>query len=167
MFLGEVTMPSFDIVSKVDSHEVNNAVDQANREVTTRFDFKDSKAHFDLVDDKIKLVAQTDFQLKQMAEILNAKLAKRQVNIQSFEYKDPEIAHREARQEVLIQQGISAELGRAIVKHIKEKKLKVQTTMQGDQVRVTGKKRDNLQEVIASLRKEEFDLPLQYENFRD
>lgn len=160
-------MPSFDIVSKVDSHEVHNAVDQANREVTTRFDFKDSKAHFDLADDKINLVAQTDFQLKQMAEILNGKLAKRQINIQSFEYKDPEIAHREARQTVLIQQGISAELGRAIVKHIKEKKLKVQTAIQGDQVRVTGKKRDDLQEVIASLRQAEFDLPLQYENFRD
>lgn len=160
-------MPSFDIVSKVDQHEITNAVDQANREVTTRFDFKDSNAQFDLKDDKILFTAETDFQLKQMKEVLVNKLAKRQVDVQALEYKEPEISHRQARQEVIIRQGITQEIAKTIVKFIKDKKLKVQAAIQGEQVRVTGKKRDDLQEVIAALRKEDFKLPLQFENFRD
>lgn len=160
-------MPSFDIVSKVDHHEITNAVDQANREVTTRFDFKNSNTSFELSDDKILFSTETDFQLKQMKEVLLSKLAKRQIDIQSLEYKEPEITHRQARQEVLIRQGIPQDIAKAIIKFIKDKKLKVQTGIQGEQVRVTGKKRDDLQEVIAALRQEEFKLPLQFENFRD
>lgn len=160
-------MPSFDIVSKADMHELTNAVDQANREVTTRFDFKDSHSSFELSEDKITLHTETDFQLKQMKEILNGKLAKRQIDIQFLDYKDPEIAHKKARQEVQVQQGIQPDTAKIVVKFIKDKKLKVQTAIQGDQVRVTGKKRDELQEVIAALRKEDFKLPLQFENFRD
>lgn len=160
-------MPSFDIVSKVNPHEINNAVDQANREVGTRFDFKDSDARFELADEKITLIAQTDFQLKQMSEILVNKLAKRQVDIQSLDYKEPQMSNREARQQIDIRQGISAEIAKDIVKRIKDKKMKVQASIQGDQVRVTGKKRDDLQEVIAMLRQEKFGLPLQFENFRD
>lgn len=160
-------MPSFDIVSKPDMHEITNAVDQANREVTTRFDFKDSQSSFELSGDKIKLLTETDFQLKQMKEILGAKLAKRNVDIQFLEYKEPEIAHRQARQEVTVLQGVKQETAKIIIKFIKEKKLKVQAAIQGEQVRVTGKKRDDLQEVIAALRKEDFKTPLQFENFRD
>jgi hypothetical protein len=160
-------MPSFDIVSKVDQHEISNAVDQANREVTTRFDFKDSNAKFEFNEDKISLSTETDFQLKQMKEVLTGKLAKRQVDVQCLEYKDPEIHHRQARQEVLVRQGIPQDIAKSITKFIKDKKLKVQAAIQGDQVRVTGKKRDDLQEVIAALRKENFKLPLQFDNFRD
>lgn len=160
-------MPSFDIVSKVDRHEITNAVDQANREVTTRFDFKGTDSRFELAEDKITLMSETDFQLKQMKEIFIGKLAKRQIDVQFFDYKEPAIAHRQARQEVTIQQGLNAEIAKKIVKHIKDKGLKVQAAIQGDQVRVTGKKRDDLQEVIAALRKESFGLPLQFENFRD
>jgi cyclic-di-GMP-binding protein len=160
-------MPSFDIVSKVDAHEIHNAVDQANREVSTRFDFKGTNSHFELLEEKITLLTETEFQLKQMYEILIGKLAKRQVDIQSLDPKEPEITLREARQQIDIRQGIAAEPAKAIVKLIKEKKLKVQAAIQGDQVRVTGKKRDDLQEVIATLRKEKFGLPLQFENFRE
>ncbi len=160
-------MPSFDIVSKVDSHEIHNAVDQANREVSTRFDFKGSNARFELVTEKITLFAETEFQLNQMNEILMGKLAKRQVDILSLDTKEPELKHREARQEIEIRQGVTAEAAKAIVKFIKDKKLKVQASIQGEQVRVTGKKRDDLQDVIAALRQEKFGLPLQFENFRD
>jgi cyclic-di-GMP-binding protein len=160
-------MPSFDIVSKVNLHEVTNAVDQANREVATRFDFKGSDARFELTIDKINFFAETDFQLKQMIEMLIPKLAKRGVDVQCLEYKEPEISHRQARQEVQVQQGISTEIAKKIVKFIKDRKLKVQASIQADQVRVVGKKRDDLQEVIAMLRKENFGLPLQFENFRD
>lgn len=160
-------MPSFDIVSKVNMHEMTNAIDQANREVITRFDFKDSGAHFELTEEKIVLVAKTDFQLKQMNDILVNKLAKRQVDINSLEYKDPVITGNEAKQTINIKQGLEGETPKKIIKFIKDKKLKVQTSIQGDQVRVTGKKRDDLQEVIGFLRQEKFDLPLQFENFRD
>ncbi|HVV68422.1 MAG TPA: YajQ family cyclic di-GMP-binding protein [Gammaproteobacteria bacterium] len=160
-------MPSFDIVSKVDAHEIRNAVDQANREVGTRFDFKGTDARYELVEEKITLFAETDFQLKQMYEILIGKLAKRQVDILVLDPKDPEIRLHEARQQIDIRQGIAAETAKVIVKCIKDKKLKVQAAIQGDQVRVTGKKRDDLQEVIAVLKQEKFGLPLQFENFRD
>lgn len=160
-------MPSFDIVSKVDMHEISNAVDQANREVSTRFDFKDADARFELSEDKIILVAQTDFQLKQMKDILNTKLAKRQVDLLAFNYKDPQMGHKEARQIVEVREGIDTEKAKKIVKLIKDKKLKVQASIQGDQVRVTGKKKDDLQDVIETLRREKLELPLQFENFRD
>lgn len=160
-------MPSFDIVSKVVMHEVNNAIDQANREVQTRFDFKGSGALFKLKEEGIELVAQNNFQLTQMLDILHNKLAKRSVDIKSLENKDPETNNNQARQLVLIRQGINADVARTVVKLIKDKKLKVQAAIQGEQIRVTGKKRDDLQEVIAMLREEKIDLPLQFDNFRD
>lgn len=160
-------MPSFDIVSKVVMHEVNNAIDQANREVQTRFDFKGSGALFKLKEEGIELLAQNNFQLTQMLDILHNKLAKRSVDIKSLENKDPETNNNQARQLVLIRQGINADVARTVVKLIKDKKLKVQAAIQGEQIRVTGKKRDDLQEVIAMLREEKIDLPLQFDNFRD
>ena len=160
-------MPSFDIVSKVDGHELTNAVDQANREVKTRFDFKDTDSKYELSEKAITLVAPTDFQLKQMKDILNAKIAKRQLDVRSLEYKEPQISGHEARQTVNIKQGIDKELAKKITKLIKDKNLKVQAAIQGEQVRVTGKKRDDLQEVIAMLRQQSMELPLQFENFRD
>lgn len=160
-------MPTFDIVSKVVMHEVNNAIDQSNREVQTRFDFKGSGAHYTLKDKTIELVAQNKFQLTQMLDILHGKLAKRSVDIQSFENKDPQTNNNQAKQEVLIREGITADVAKTVVKLIKDKKLKVQTAIQGDHIRVTGKKRDDLQEVIAMLREEKLELPLQFDNFRD
>ncbi|EKD54599.1 MAG: hypothetical protein ACD_60C00063G0004 [uncultured bacterium] len=160
-------MPSFDIVSKTDHHEVMNAVDQANREIGTRFDFKGTNTRLELVKNSITLIAPTDFQLKQVDDILRGKLAKRQVDVRSLEYKEPEVKLNEARQCVEIRQGIDTEKAKKIVKLIKESNLKVQAAIQGDQVRVTGKKKDDLQTVIAFLRKAQLELPVQFENFRD
>lgn len=160
-------MPSFDIVCEVDNHEVSNAVDQANREVDTRFDFKGQNAKFEQDKEGVKLSAQTDFQLQQMLEILKGKLTKRQVDLGHLETKDPVIQHKSAEQLVIIKQGISTDIAKKIVKLIKDAKLKVQAAIQGDQVRVTGKKRDDLQSVIAFLREENVGLPLQFNNFRD
>lgn len=160
-------MPSFDIVSNLDNHEVTNAVDQANREVSTRFDFKDTGARLEFSKDKITIIAPTDFQLKQVDEILRSKLAKRQVDIRSLTYKDPTVSLNEAKQDIELKQGIDAENAKKIVKLIKEAGLKVQAAIQGDQVRVTGKKRDDLQEVMAMLRSAKVAIPLQFVNFRD
>lgn len=160
-------MPSFDVVSKTDNHEVTNAVDQANREIATRFDFKGSNARVELTKNTITLIASTDFQLKQIDEIFRSKLAKRQVDVRSLNYKDPEIKLNEARQLIEIKQGIDQDTAKKIVKLVKESNLKVQPAIQGEQVRVTGKKRDELQSVIAMLRTAKIDLPLQFENFRD
>ncbi len=160
-------MPSFDIVSQVDMHELGNAVDQANREVKTRFDFKGTGAVFELVDNQIVLKAEVEFQLQQMMDILRAKLAKRSVDVASLDPQEPQISGSDARQTVVVRQGIETDLGRKLVKMIKQEKLKVQSAIQGDQVRVTGKKRDDLQQVIALLRDADVDLPLQYINFRD
>ena len=160
-------MPSFDIVSELDWHELSNAVDQANREVTTRFDFKGTDAKFVLEKEKLSLSAQADFQLKQMREILAQKLAKRSIDLKHVEYKEPEIMAKTATQQVVLKDGIATDIAKKIIKMIKEKKLKVQTAIQGMQVRVTGKKRDDLQEVIAFLREATLEVPLQFENFRD
>lgn len=160
-------MPSFDVVSEVDMHEVTNAVDQANREVGTRFDFKGSNARYDRKEAEITLHAEVDFQLKQMLEILKDKLARRGVDIACLEIKDAETSLKEARQQVVLRQGLDSNLARDIVKRIKDAKLKVQAAIQGDKVRVTGKKKDDLQEVIALLRGAKLDLPLQFNNFRD
>ncbi|HSW93116.1 MAG TPA: YajQ family cyclic di-GMP-binding protein [Gammaproteobacteria bacterium] len=160
-------MPSFDVVSKIDNHEVTNAVDQTNREIGTRFDFKGTDARVELTQNTMTLVAPTDFQLKQLDEILRNKLAKRQVDVRSLDYKEPDIKLNQARQEVLVKQGIEAEMAKKIVKRIKEGGFKVQAAIQGDQVRVSGKKRDDLQAVIAFLREAKLELPLQFENFRD
>lgn len=160
-------MPSFDVVSKLDQHEVSNAIDQANRELTSRFDFKDTNARLEQVKNKITLFAPTDFQLKQVDEIFRNKLAKRQVDIRALDYKKLEVSLSEARQEVEIKEGIDQELAKKIVKLIKEGKLKVQAAIQGDHVRVTGKKKDDLQEAIGLLRQAKLSMPLQFENFRE
>jgi len=160
-------MPSFDVVSKTDNHEVTNAVDQTNREIGTRFDFKGSDARVELTKNTLTLIAPTDFQLKQVDEILRNKLSKRQVDVRMLEYKDADVKLNEARQTVEVKQGIDAEKAKKIVKLIKENGLKVQAAIQGDQVRVTGKKRDDLQAVIAFLREAKLELQLQFENFRD
>lgn len=160
-------MPSFDVVSKVDLVELGNAVDQANREVSTRFDFKNSGAKYEFSNEKITLTAPSDFQLKQMQDILQNKVAKRGVDIRTLDYQEPEISLHEARMTANVKQGINQEDAKKIVKLIKESKLKVQAAIQGDQVRVNGKKRDDLQSVIQLLKESSVQLPLQFENFRD
>jgi uncharacterized protein YajQ (UPF0234 family) len=160
-------MPSFDVVSDFDAHEASNAVDQANREVTTRFDFKGSGSKFVLDGQLITLTSQSEFQLQQMLDILRQKLAKRGIDLGCMEEREAETVGSEARQTVLLRKGIESDLARKLVKMIKGSKLKVQAAIQGDQLRVSGKKRDDLQAVIALLKDADVDLPLQYENFRD
>lgn len=160
-------MPSFDVVSEVDMHEVTNAVDQANREVSTRFDFKGSQSRFEVEESVIKLSTQSDFQLKQMLDVLTSKLARREVDVGCLDVGEPELAGQQARQKITLRQGIDKDLARTIVKRIKDGKVKVQAAVQGDQVRVSGKKRDDLQAVMADLRQADLGLPLQFRNFRD
>ena len=160
-------MPSFDVVSDFDAHEASNAVDQANREVNTRFDFKGTGSKFTLDGQVISLTTQTDFQLKQMLDILRQKLAKRSIDIACIKEDEPEFSGSEARQKITLRKGIDTPLARDLVKKIKATKIKVQTAIQGDQLRVSGKKRDDLQSIISLLKDADVDLPLQYENFRD
>ena len=160
-------MPTFDIVSEVDTQEVRNAVDQANREVGNRFDFKGVDAKFELSDPEILLSAEQEFQLQQMMDILRQKLVKRKVDVACMEIGDPETSLNAARQRVTIRQGIEGDTAKNMVKEIKSSKLKLQAQIQGEQVRVSGKKRDDLQSVIAMLKKLDFGLPLQFINFRD
>ena len=160
-------MPSFDVVSEVDLPEVRNAVDQATREVGTRFDFKGVDASFELDDAQITLTAESEFQLEQMMDILKNKLVKRNVDIKTMKEEEIVQSGKKAIQKVEIQQGIDADMARKLVKMIKDKKMKVQTAIQGEKLRVTGKKRDDLQEVIAMLREANLEIPLQYNNFRD
>ena len=160
-------MSSFDVVSEVDLQEVRNAADQANREVSTRFDFKGSDAKLSLDGETVTLQAESEFQLEQMMDILQKKLAKRSVDIGCLEIGKAETANNRARQAVTIRQGIDTDTARKMVKEIKASKIKVQAQIQGEQVRVSGKSRDALQAVIALLRKGDFGLPLQYINFRD
>ena len=160
-------MPSFDVVSDFDSHEASNAVDQANREVNTRFDFKGTGSKFVLEGQVIAMTSQTDFQLKQMLDILRQKLGKRSIDIGCMHEEEPEFSGSEARQNVTLRRGIDAPLARDMVKKIKATKIKVQSAIQGDKLRISGKKRDDLQAVISMLKDEDVDLPLQYENFRD
>ncbi len=160
-------MPSFDIVSELDMHEVTNAVDQANREIQNRFDFKGIDARFELGDGHVVLWAEVDFQLQQLLEVLRAKLTSRKIDIRCMEVKDAEKANMRARQQVDLKQGLDQALAKKIIKLIKDAKLKVQTQVQGEQVRVTGKKRDDLQGVMAMLRAADLELPLQFNNFRD
>ncbi len=160
-------MPSFDVVSELDMHEVTNAVDQASRELQSRYDFKGVTASFEMSGDKVQLEAEVDFQLQQMLEMLKAKLTGRKIDIKCLEVKDPELGGVRARQEVILRQGLDQPLCKKITKALKESKLKVQSQIQGDQVRVTGKKRDDLQQAIAFLREADIELPLQFNNFRD
>jgi len=160
-------MPSFDIVSEVNKQEVTNAVDQSNREVGTRFDFKGSNAKFELESNQVTMRAPNEFQLKQMFDILKERLARRKVDVRCLQVDPPQINVSEAWQIVTVRQGIEAELARKIVKITKGGKLKVQAAIQGDKVRVTGKKRDELQQVIGMLKDSDIDMPLQYTNYRD
>lgn len=160
-------MPSFDVVSELDMHEVTNAVDQASRELQSRYDFKGVKAAFEFSGEVITMEAEVDFQLQQMLEMLKSKLTGRKIDIKCMEVKDPDLSGVKAKQEVVLRQGLDQPLCKKIGKVIKDAKLKVQTQIQGDKVRVTGKKRDDLQEAIAFLRESDIDLPLQFNNFRD
>jgi uncharacterized protein YajQ (UPF0234 family) len=160
-------MPSFDVVSQISLHELTNAVDQAVRELDQRFDFKGSGAKFELEETTVTMTAQTDFQLKQMLDILKLRIAKRGIDIGCLELKDPEVTLANARQQVVLKHGIDADIGRQLSRLIKDSKLKVQAQIQGDKLRVTGKKRDDLQEAITLLKKSEFGIPLQFNNFRD
>ena len=160
-------MPSFDVVSEVDSQEVTNALDQANRELSTRFDFRGVVATFERADDIITMSADADIQLQQMLDILQNKLHKRGIDISCLEVADSTKLGKQVKQKVTIKQGLDSDTSRKIVKLIKAKKLKVQAAIQGDKVRITGKKRDDLQGAIAALKEEKLELPLQFDNFID
>ena len=160
-------MPSFDVVSEVNHHELSNAVDQANREVSTRFDFKGTGSNFELAETQITMNTESEFQLQQMYDMLCNKLVKRGVDITCLELADPVVQLKTATQVVTVREGIETADSKKMVKLIKEKKIKVQTAIQGDQLRVTGKKRDDLQTVMALLKDGNFGLPLQFKNFRD
>ncbi|MBD8598546.1 YajQ family cyclic di-GMP-binding protein [Pseudomonas sp. NPDC078416] len=161
-------MPSFDVVSELDKHEVTNAVDNAIKELDRRYDLK-GKGSFEFTEKDllIKMTAEEGFQLEAMIEILKLALVKRKIDVQCLELKDPFASGKVMKQEATLKEGIDKELAKKIVAHIKEAKLKVQAAIQGEQVRVTGKKRDDLQEAIAALRGHEFGMPLQFNNFRD
>ena len=160
-------MPSFDIVSELNMHEVDNAVDQANREVGNRFDFKGTKCKFAQDKNTVTLIGDADFHLRQLQDILESKLIKRGIDITCMDAAEPEINLAEARQKITLREGLESEQAKKLVKMIKDSKTKVQASIQGDKVRVTGKKRDDLQEVIALLKESNFDMPLQFNNFRD
>jgi len=162
-------MPSFDIVSEVEKTEVKNAVEQTNKEVSTRFDFKGSDARVEQTELVLTVFADNDFQLGQVQDILNGKLAKRGVDIRSLDVSDKieKISGNKVKRTCTVKVGVESELAKKIVKLIKESKLKVQASIQGDSVRVSGKKRDDLQEAIAFVKKSITDFPLQYQNFRD
>ena len=160
-------MPSFDVVSEVEKHTLTNAVDQANRLITTRYDFKGIDASFERKEYEITMTADVEFQLEQMLDVLNGALHKNGIDISCLEIKDAKASGKQVKQDVLVRTGLETELAKKIVKMIKEEKLKVQAQIQGDQVRVTGKKRDDLQECMAMLRAADIDMPLQYTNFRD
>jgi cyclic-di-GMP-binding protein len=160
-------MPSFDAVSELDGHEVANAVDQANRELDQRFDFKDTGARFELKDFTVTVHAQVDFQLKQMLEILKTRLAKRGIDLVCLEVKDSQSNLAAARQDVVLRQGIDQETGKKISRLVKDSKLKVQASLQGNKVRITGKQRDDLQQAMTLLRGAKLEVALQFDNFRD
>lgn len=160
-------MPSFDVVSEVDMHELDNAIDQANREVITRYDFKGTEAKFSIKDQIIRLEADSDFQVKQMLDMLYGKLSKRGLDLGNFKAGDPQPSGKRCFMTVDIKQGIDKDVAKKIVKVVKESKMKVQGSVQGDQVRITGKKRDELQSAISLLKSEDFSLPIQFTNFRD
>lgn len=162
-------MPSFDIVSEVEKTEVKNAVEQTNKEVGTRFDFKGSDARVEQAELVLTVFADNDFQLDQVQDILNGKLAKRGVDIRALDISDKieKISGNKVKRNCTVKVGVETELAKKIVKQLKDSKLKVQASIQGDTVRVSGKKRDDLQEAIAFVKKAITDFPLQYQNFRD
>ena len=160
-------MPSFDTVSEVDHHELSNAIDQANREIGTRYDFKGSDAKIEQTDNQLTLNAESDFQIKQMTPILREKMSKRGIDVSCLEFSDVVEMNKRARQQILVREGLDQDLARKIVRLIKDSKIKAQAAIQGDQVRVTGKKRDDLQQIMQLLREANLGIPLQFNNFRD
>ncbi|MFL2743021.1 MAG: YajQ family cyclic di-GMP-binding protein [Gammaproteobacteria bacterium] len=160
-------MPSFDIESKVDLHELTNAIDQSNRVITNRYDFKEANASFEFANEIVKLNAKEIFQIDQMIPILKENLAKRSIDLKALKLGEKSISNNTASMSADITQGINQDIAREIVKTIKSSKIKVQSSIQGDSLRITGKKRDELQEVISLLKKEEIEIPLQFKNFRD
>jgi len=160
-------MPSFDVVSEVDLHQLTNAVDQAGRVVANRFDFKGVDANFDRDERTVVIMAEAEFQVEQMEDMLRGALIKCQIDPLAMDSGEPVTTGKQVRQTVVLRHGLDSDQCRSIVKAIKGAKLKVQAQIQGDQVRVTGKKRDDLQQVIALLRDEDFGAPLQFNNFRD
>ncbi len=160
-------MPSFDVVSEIDLHELANAVDQTNREVSNRFDFKGTDSRVELKENVMTVCAESDFQVDQIKDILSNKITKRGIDVACLKEDELFIAGKEAKQVLTARHGLDSDLARKVVKQVKEAKLKVQAAIQGEQVRITGKKRDDLQDAIAMLRNAKLDLPLQYTNFRD
>jgi len=160
-------MPSFDVVSEINRHELTNALDQTNREVSTRFDFKGSNARVEQTELQLTIIAPSDFQVQQVLDILQNKLSKRGIDLACLKLDPVVVSGSEARQLVTVREGLDSDLGRKIVKMVKESGLKLQAQIQEKQVRITGKKRDDLQAAIALLRGAKVDMPLQYVNFRD
>ena len=160
-------MPSFDVVSEVDLQEVTNAVDQANREISSRYDFRNVVAGFENQDGQVTLFAEAEIQLNQMVDILRNRLVNRKIDPGVMDIQELEHRGKRYYRRVLIQQGIETDLARKIVKMIKDRKMKVQVSIQGDKVRVSGKNKNDLQNVISILRESAFDIPLQFNNFRD
>ncbi len=160
-------MPSFDVVSEVDKHELGNALDQANREIGTRYDFKGSNARIEQSGNLLNLEAESEFQVRQMIPILKEKMAKRGIDVDCLEFGDVVEMNRRARQPVTVREGLDKDLARKMVRLIKDSKLKVQAAVQGEQLRVSGKKRDDLQQVMQLLRSAGLGIPLQFNNFRD
>ena len=163
-------MPSFDIVSEVNQVEVHNALDQTNKEITNRFDFKGSDARVELNEKEKKLTvyADDDFKLSQVRDVLTAKLAKRGIDVRCLQVGDTEkVSGNKVKQTVAVREGVEQDLGKKIVKLVKDSKIKVQASIQGDAVRVTGAKKDLLQDTIALVKKSITDFPLQFKNFRD
>lgn len=166
-YLIGVKMPSFDVVSELDWHEVTNAVDQANRELSTRYDFKGVDAKFNVNDKQVVMEAQFEPQLKQMLDMLYQKMVNRGIDLKSLEKGDVILGNMKASQAIVVKEGIEAPIAKKIVKQIKDSKIKVQVQIQGEQLRVTGKKRDDLQQVIAMLKSADLEVAVQFTNFRD
>tara|TARA_B100001989_G_scaffold223695_1_gene177772 strand:- start:298 stop:780 length:483 start_codon:yes stop_codon:yes gene_type:complete len=160
-------MPSFDVKSEIDKHELTNAVDQANRVLKNRYDFKEANAEFKLNDDSIILTAKEDFHVKQMLLVLSEAIAKRNIDIRVLKPENIEVANNTARQTVTLQEGIDRDLAKSITTLIKKSKLKVQSAIQGENIRITGKKRDDLQDAIQHIKDQKYTIPLQFDNFRD
>ncbi len=160
-------MPSFDVVSEVDKHELTNAIDQTNREVTNRFDFKGTNARVERNDNVLTIIAVAEFQIKQIVDILQVKMTKRGIDIDCLDFQEVTESNNETRQNVNVREGIEKDIARKMIKLIKDSKIKVQAQIQQIQLRVSGKKRDDLQNVIAELKAAKLGLPLQYVNFRD
>jgi cyclic-di-GMP-binding protein len=160
-------MPSFDVVSEVDKHALTNAVDQASKVITSRYDFKGVDARFERQEYDITITADTEYQLDAMLDAFRASLSKNGIGVSCLDIKQVKTAGKQVKRDITVRTGLESDLAKKIVKMIKDEKMKVQAAIQGDQLRITGKKRDDLQECIAFLRAAELEMPLQYTNFRD